>query len=230
MAQSDFNQHSKSYNENLNKGLSFSGESQDYFSEKRIVFLKEYLKPSFHKIKSIVEFGCGVGNNIQFLNQYFPNTHITGLDISAESLQIAKKRYDSHTNVSFKKLQDTDISMNADLIFVNGVFHHIPHHDHPEILKLLHTMLNANGHLCLFENNPFNPGARWVMKHIPFDKNAVMINPYKLRQHINSFDYLNVELKFHFVFPRALKCLRFIEKPLINWPLGAQYCILAAKH
>jgi len=194
MTQLDFDHHSSSYNEDLNKGISFSGESHEYFGENRIAFLKEYLNLHLGEIKSIVEFGCGIGNNIQFLNQYFPNTHITGLDISVESLQIAEKRHASYANITYKTLQDADASINADLIFVNGVFHHIPHQNHPETHKKLHTMLNRGGNLCLFENNPFNPGARWVMKRIPFDRDAVMINPYQLKQDIIDFGYRNIVL------------------------------------
>jgi len=62
------------------------------------------------------------------------------------------------------------------------------------------------------------------MKRIPFDRDAVMINPYQLKQDIIDFGYRNVDLKFHFIFPRALKYLRFLEKPLIDLPLGGQYC------
>jgi len=225
----DFDEHSASYNEDLNKGLSISGESHNYFSEKRVAFLKEYLDPHLNEIKSIIEFGCGVGNNIQFLNQYFPHTRIIGLDISEESIQMARKRYAAQTNISFKKPPDTDSLLKADLVFVNGVFHHIPSSNHLKTLELLHRMLRKGGHLCLFENNPFNLGARWIMKHIPFDRDAVMVNPYQLKRRINNLGYLNVELKFHFIFPQILKRLRFLENLFIHWPLGAQYCVLARK-
>ena len=37
--------------------------------------------------------------------------------------------------------------------------------------------LLTGGVLALFENNPWNPGTRLVMKRIPFDRNAQTISP-----------------------------------------------------
>ena len=33
------------------------------------------------------------------------------------------------------------------------------------------------GYFALFENNPWNPGARLVMRRIPFDRDAIMLSP-----------------------------------------------------
>ena len=48
----------------------------------------------------------------------------------------------------------------VDLVFVNGVFHHIPPKDHGVNLDYIQSSLKPGGLLVIFENNPFNPGAR----------------------------------------------------------------------
>jgi hypothetical protein len=40
----------------------------------------------------------------------------------------------------------------------------------------------AAGMLALFENNPWNPGARMVMARIPFDRDAVTLSPIEARR------------------------------------------------
>jgi hypothetical protein len=34
---------------------------------------------------------------------------------------------------------------------------------------------------------------------------------------------------YHFIFPHALRALRFLEPPLAGLPLGAQYMVLSRK-
>jgi len=230
MTKLNFDQYSRSYNEGLHKGLSLSGETSDYFAESRVIYLKEYLRNSQKEIYSIIEFGCGIGNNIRFLNQYFPNAEITGLDISEDSIDIARDKFSEKANIRFDIVTHNKNLDKADLVFINGVFHHIAIQNREENLKFVTSLLNTGGQLCLFENNPFNPGARWVMSRIPFDKDAVMINPYRLKQTITGLNYSKIELKFHFIFPNVLKFLRPIESSLINLPFGAQYCVIAVKN
>ena len=47
----------------------------------------------------ILEIGCGTGYNLERLAKKFPNSKITGIDISADMLSIAKKKLESYDNV-----------------------------------------------------------------------------------------------------------------------------------
>lgn len=51
------------YAEQLDKGISLSGESADYFVEGRVRFLADYLEHQMplHDLQ-VLDFGCGVGN------------------------------------------------------------------------------------------------------------------------------------------------------------------------
>lgn len=46
----------------------------------------------FIRPKSILEVGCGTGRNLNVLRATFPEASVTGLDLSADMLHIAKKR------------------------------------------------------------------------------------------------------------------------------------------
>lgn len=50
-------------------------------------------------IKHIMEVGCGTGYNIKNLVSAFPNTRITGVDVSVDMLSIAEKKFDHNPDV-----------------------------------------------------------------------------------------------------------------------------------
>lgn len=226
----DFDQFADSYNNDLMKGLCLSGESPSYFAKQRVHYVYEYLKAAGKQTDFITEFGCGIGNNIEFLARYFSESQILGLDVSQESLNMAQRRFKSNPKITFERATtDWPNGQKADLIFVSGVFHHIPPKDCLQNLQRLHKFLKKGAALFIFENNPFNLGTRWVMKRIPFDRGAVLVNPYTLTKQLASLGYCNISIQFYFIFPKFLFFLRFLEKYLRSFPLGAQYCVVGFK-
>ena len=84
--------------------------------------------------------------------------------------------------------------------------------------------------MALFENNPWNPGARMVMNRIPFDRDAIMLSPPETSKLVRSGGFEPVFApKSFFYFPRRMSFLRSTESVLKHLPLGAQYLVLAAK-
>jgi len=65
------------------------------------------------------------------------------------------------------------------------------------------------------------------MHLIPFDRDAVMVNPYRLASTLTGLGYADVSSRFLFIFPRPLAFLRPLERHLSRLPLGAQYGIFA---
>jgi SAM-dependent methyltransferase len=115
----------------------------------------------------------------------------------------------------------------VDLVFSNGTFHHIPLDQRDGALAFIRSHLQPGGLLALWENNPWNPGTRWIMSRIPFDRDAITLPPPYARALLgrNGFDVL--ETTFYFVFPAFLKVARPLEPALSRFPLGAQYLVLA---
>lgn len=61
-------------------------------------------KPLIHKLPfsgdaspNILEVGCGTGYNLRELHRYFPKAHLTGLDVSADMLRQAQKRFKGYS-------------------------------------------------------------------------------------------------------------------------------------
>jgi SAM-dependent methyltransferase len=116
-----------------------------------------------------------------------------------------------------------------DLAFCNGVFHHIAPPERTAAVDYIHRALRPGGLFAFWENNPWNPGTRLVMKRIPFDRDAVTLTSREARQLLRERGFEILRTDFLFIFPRVLRWLRGVERFVTQWPLGAQYQVLCRK-
>jgi SAM-dependent methyltransferase len=220
---------SDQYEEMLERGIRISGEGQDYFIVGRISDLRRHLPPNWAP-RRILDFGCGTGRATKYLADAFPSAQVVGVDASGKMIARAEASYGS-PRIRFRPVRDLNETESFDLCYTNGVLHHIEPPKRHEAISLIHNALTRGGILALFENNPWNPGTRLVMKRIPFDKGARALSPLETRQLLRSAAFsFYAPTRFLFYFPRVLSWLRFSERWLARVPLGAQYCVLAVKH
>lgn len=219
---------SEEYEAMLNQGIRLSGESMSFFMEGRLRLLQ---KRTWGRgsITRVLDFGCGLGYASKRLREMFPAAEITGTDTSRKALEAAREK-NGGPGIRFVLVDDLENSAgNFDLCHINGVFHHILPAERPEALRIIHRALRPGGTLALFENNPWNFGARMVMARIPFDRDAQMLSPLLTAASLRQAGFRILRTDSLFFFPRFLKGLRFSE-PFLGWTrLGAQYVVLAAK-
>jgi hypothetical protein len=67
------------------------------------------------------------------------------------------------------------------------------------------------------------------MRAIPFDRDAVPLGASTARRLLRRGGFHVLTTDYLFVFPRALRALRWIERSLKRVPAGAQYMVLARK-
>jgi hypothetical protein len=67
------------------------------------------------------------------------------------------------------------------------------------------------------------------MNRISFDRDAIMIPASEARVLLQSGGFEVLYTDFLFIFPNALRWLRWIEASSIALPLGAQYQVLCRK-
>ena len=219
---------SEEYEAMLNQGIRLSGERMLFFLEGRLRLLRNRIK-DVSRISRVLDFGCGLGHTSRRLRSIFPGAEITGVDTSYSALESAREK-NGGPGIRFLDAGEWHRAGGEyDLCYVNGVFHHIPPQERPAALETIRGALREGGILALFENNPWNFGARMVMARIPFDRDAQMLSPAESRGllELSRFEILRSESLFF--FPRALQPLRFLEPLLGPTHLGAQYLVLAAK-
>ena len=224
----DFDHYATEYDAHLDKGIGLSGENREFFARGRLEIVKKLFRlHAFHPRRAI-DFGCGTGMNLGMMAAMWSGLELTGLDSSEHSLSIARQRVPAFAD-SFCTPENYRETPRApvDWVFCNGVFHHIPPDVRPSALASIISLLRPGGALTLFDNNPFNPGTHLVMRRIPFDRDAKMINPYTLASDLRKIGFSDVSCRFLFVFPRFLRALRPLEQHLDRVPLGAQYAVFA---
>lgn len=222
----DFDKHAESYEKQLTEDLKFFGEESKYFAEYKVRIVKECLKS---KPVNILEYGCGIGMNLQFLVDYFPDSQVHGCDISAKSIEVASK---NSTSVSFFLLEDNEIQENKetyDLIFVSNVFHHIEPQFRKKAISNINLMLKPDGRVFFFEHNPFNPVTRHIVNTCVWDTDAILLKPKESLGLFSEGGFKIIRKHYTLYFPAFLKFLRPLEKGLFFLPFGGQYYIWAEK-
>jgi len=228
-ADSTFDDFANDYDSALNQGLRFTGECKEYFSAKRILLLANHLEKLQASPKSILDFGCGTGSSTPFFLKHFNSAEISGIDPSEKSLEIAHKAHGTETGPTYITTDAFTPRSQFDLAYCNGVFHHIPACEQLLSAKLVFDSLKPGAHFSFWENNPWNPMTRFIMKRVPFDHDARLIWPNKARRLLRLAGFRIIATNFAFVFPSGLKMLRFLEYPLCKLPLGGQYHVLCSR-
>ena len=209
-------------------GISISGENKNYFARGRFAWLARCLSHLEERPRTVMDFGCGTGSSIPFLLSEFVLESVLGVDLSVESLAIAKRLYGGAC-VQFASRAEQQPAKHLDLAFCNGVFHHIPPDDRSAAINSVYSSLRPGGLFAFWENNPWNPGTRYIMSRIPFDRDAITLSPPAARRLVREGGFEIIRTDFLFFFPRCLSSLRSLERRLARLPLGAQYQVLCRR-
>lgn len=223
-----FDSFAEDYDAALNRGLAVSGEGKTYFAQGRIVWLSRCLRQLDLSPQSVLDYGCGTGTATPLFVDILKAQSVVGVDVSARSLEVARRTHGGPA-VEYALISDYAPRATNDLAFCNGVFHHIAPIDRLDALRYIAGCLRPGGIFALWENNPWNPGARYVMSKIPFDKDAVMLSARSAAALAKAAGLRPVRCDYCFVFPHALRWCRRLEPLLSRIPLGAQYQLLLRK-
>lgn len=226
---SRFDSHVESYDAACAEGLALSGEDRRFFSRGRIADLRRWWSEAGRaEPRRILDYGCGVGDSSPLLAEAFPEAEVTGLDPSAGFVERAQREH-AAPRVRFAVLAEAAGEARADLVYLNGVVHHVPAAERDGLFADLAARVRPGGVVALFENNPVNPGTRLVMRRIPFDRDAEPVWPREARRRLRAAGLEPRATHYLFYFPAALAFLRPLERALRRVPLGAQYGVLAER-
>jgi SAM-dependent methyltransferase len=222
----DFDRYAANYDATLSEALAVSGESKEYFARGRVNFLKQWVDRLGVPVRSVLDFGCGIGSGTRLLAEVLGAATVLGVDVSARSIDQARQ---TSPGLRFMTLAEYAPACEFDLAFCNGVFHHIPPTERLDAVGVVFRSLRPGGLFAFWENNPWNPGTRYVMARLEFDRDAIMLAAPQARRLLSDGQFKIVTTNFLFVFPRLLRALRRYEPRLSGWPLGAQYQVLCEK-
>ncbi len=230
MDASEFDRFAAEYEALLRANVRISGEEPDFFAAYKIVELERSLgERAARQPRSILDFGCGVGNSIVHLRRHFPDAEIVGVDVSGKSLDLARARFGNLAD--FTQFNGATLPFPAhrfDVAFSACVFHHIGVAEHVPLLAEIRRTLREHGTIAIFEHNPLNPLTVHAVKTCPFDENARLISAGTMLKRLGDAGFSALERRFCLFFPAFLRRLRRFE-PQLSWcPAGAQYYVIGS--
>lgn len=222
----DFDNYADVYEKTLEEDLKFFGEENSYFAEYKIDIVKKTLG---FEPETILDYGCGIGRNIKEFKKFFPDTNISGCDISAKSIELASKE---NPGAELFIINDENISANEnkfDVVFISCVFHHIEPALRKDSIEKISTITKPGGAVYIFEHNPFNPVTQKIVKDCVWDSDAILLKMKESEELMLHAGLKIDERKYTLYFPSMLKFMRPLEKFLSFIPLGGQYFVKAIK-
>jgi SAM-dependent methyltransferase len=223
----EFDQYADTYDARLNLALAASGESKEFYARGRVEWLALRLAQLRQRPATVLDYGCGIGGTTRLLHETLRCNSTIGLDISERSLERARQEHGS--TCRFLTFAEYTPEASVDVVYCNGVFHHIPIPERSAAVRYIHQSLRPGGVFALWENNPWNPGTQYVMHKCDFDRDAIKIPPPEAKRLLAAGGFKLLFTDYRFFFPRFLKGLRFMEDSLVRLPLGGQYQVIARK-
>ena len=121
----------------------------------------EYVASKLNTKQNILEIGCGNGRDSKYFSS--KGHHVTGLDRSAEAIELCKNLYSSDEPIEFFYGTITDLAKTNkkkfDLIYSRFVIHAMSLNEELEMLKMSYKLLKKNGQLfieCRSTNDPLS--------------------------------------------------------------------------
>src|SRR5207247_7016173 len=133
------------YDNALNQGLSLAGEPKEYCAHQRVRWLAARLSDLGVQPSHVLDYGCGTGGTSLELLEQLHARMVVGVDASRESLDVARKVH-ATPRLQFKDMSDLEPSGQFEVVYCNGVFHHVEPEQRLDALGYVHRSLSEGGH------------------------------------------------------------------------------------
>jgi SAM-dependent methyltransferase len=228
--QTQFDGYASEYTAHVNDALPAGFGEVDRYARIKAAHLARLIASKFpgRSDLRLLDNGCGVGMTDLYLRETFPG--ITGCDMSAESLAVARRRNPGLDYVHFegKRLPFTDASF--EVAFAICVVHHVPPAHWPVFFSEMLRVLVPGGLIVICEHNPINPLTRLVVSKVEFDRDAVLLRAGRCCSLALESGAQDPHVQFITFLPLESPAWLAFERVALSWlPLGAQYQLSAKK-
>lgn len=200
------------------------GKIRDFiFGNARVDIAWNTIKTTVEKPTEILEIGCGIGAMCNRCNLRWPDAHIIGIDISAKSIDIAQKLFESKNCKFYSQLpKEHDNRKKFDLIFLIDVIEHVEKAQRQQLFSFIENNLSENGMLMLAFPTPhmLDINRKYYPEKLqPIEENVYISDLQEISKAINKPLVLYKEVFVwekrdyaHAIFSEQL--LDIIEKPV----------------
>ena len=175
----------RAYNKNADK---YTAKFQDFSTYKRKI--TEFQNQHISKGAKILDLGCGPGNNITTIKSLDDTCQFTGVDLSVDLLNIAKK---IHPNCRFinQDICKLKVTEQYDTILASFCIVHLVDRQTVNLVKYISESLVERG--CLYMS--FMEGTSSGFESTSFSKDEIFFNYYQPDDILELLKSCNLELK-----------------------------------
>jgi SAM-dependent methyltransferase len=224
--QAEFDPYSKSYDQAVNRAISFSGLKVDFFTKAKADYIDQLISQHFHgrTPPDMLDVGCGVGNTLSLLARKYPR--LAGVDVSSACISAARERMPNIDFATYDGIHLPHPDGSFDLVFAICVFHHVDSADRGPLVRDIKRVLRPGGLFAIFEHNPLNPVTLHIVRSCEFDADARLLRSKETESLMQGAGFSNVFSRFILTIPAAGSFLRLLDQAFSRAPFGAQYYTL----
>jgi len=223
----EFDAYDRNYNEIVDRAISFSGLSVDFFTRVKADYFLELLASSASPAKrpDVIDIGCGIANSHPLLAEQV--ARLVGVDVSSACIAAAAARNPQNEYATFDGLNLPYSAQSFDAASAVCVFHHVPIADRVRLASNIRRVLRPGGVFAIFEHNPLNPVTRHVVSNCEFDKDAALLRKYETERLLADAGFREISTRFILSIPAKGHLWRRIDRLFGRLPFGAQYYSVA---
>jgi SAM-dependent methyltransferase len=227
MTETTFDAYAGVYAQTVNSSVAFGGQSVEFFARLKVQGLLRTAARLGYPVKEIrtLDVGCGTGIADSLLLPRVAS--LAGVDVSPEMVAQAAARNPDGAYQVYDGVRLPYPDRSFDLVFAACVLHHVPPVDWDGFIAELWRVTAGPGAAVVIEHNPLNPLTRKAVRACPFDKDAVLARPVRVREAFRQAGAAREKRKFVTFFPFDRPALSRVEQALWWLPVGAQYTVTA---
>jgi SAM-dependent methyltransferase len=222
---SDFDSHSDTYRDDVQRSIGFLGQPHDFFVRHKVGHLLRLSRRWVGEPKdlSILDVGCGIGLTDGHLVGGFGR--VEGADVSKESLVVARA---ANPSVAYHEYDGETLPFpdaSFDVAFAIGVLHHVPVSARSSFVRELGRVAAPTGLSVVLEHNPYNPLTRVAVDRCDFDEGVIIPSKLSTSRLFRANGLRVLEDPYVLFFPWSFPGSGRLEA-LLRWaPIGAQYIV-----
>ena len=224
----DFDDYSASYADQVNRSVSFSGLTVDFFHrikvDRLLALAAAHMNP---KSASVLDVGCGTGSLARLVAPSVKE--LVGVDVSESSLETARREVPGGRFFKYDGERLPFSDAQYDLAFASCVMHHVPPSQWKSFSAEMYRCVRPGGLVAIIEHNPWNPLTRLAVSRCEFDHDAVLLRRGTVKSLFEGLGGVVTVAPFILFFPWRSAVFRQIERLISSIPLGAQYLVLVQK-
>jgi SAM-dependent methyltransferase len=221
-APAEFDAYDRNYNEAVDRALSFSGLTVDFFTRVKADYFLDLLgAASAAKRPDVIDIGCGIGNSHPLLAGRVGR--LVGVDVSNACIATAAAANPQNEYAAFDGRSLPYPAASFDAASAVCVFHHVPLAERAQLASDIRRVLRPGGIVAIFEHNPLNPLTMRVVSNCEFDKGAILLRRQETERLLAEAGFRQIESRFILTVPAKGRRLRELDRMFARLPFGAQY-------